>query len=85
MSYSRRRFLTDLLFVGGAVAVAAGMAATAEPQKTGGSAASASPTATPSASPTGLARPGQVVATPNLAPSYPTPGRMPAPRKTPKS
>ncbi|MFN8609890.1 MAG: hypothetical protein U0931_20285 [Vulcanimicrobiota bacterium] len=97
MSYTRRRFLTDLLFVGGAVAVAAGMAATAEPQK-------ADPKPTPSTCPTDVPMPGQMVANPKPSPtptsyakpgeamprpkpkpgpatSHPTPGRMVFPRK----
>jgi hypothetical protein len=90
MSYTRRRFLTDLLFVGGAIAVAAGMAATAEPKKTE---AKVTPSScpkdlpmpgqmvappSPSPSPTSYAKPGEVVArpSPQPTPNHPTPGRM---------
>lgn len=93
MSYTRRRFLTDLLFVGGAIAVAAGMAATAEPKKvepkvTPSTCPSDVPmpgqmVASPSPSPTNYAKPGEVVASPSPrpTPSHPTPGRMVMPRK----
>lgn len=70
MSYSRRRFLTDLLFAGGAIAAAAGLAATAEPVKS-----CPGPSVTPSGSPGDLPMPGQTVV-------RPSPGDSPKPRPT---
>ena len=81
--YHRRRFLTDLLFVGGALAAAAGLASTGQAQSK-----------TPSPSPTckkpdQRPMPGEPVAipTPNKPPvSYPMAGAPlppPPPKKKP--
>lgn len=79
MSYSRRRFLTDLLFTGGAIAAAAGLAATAEPEPPKISASPTTPSATPSASPSecpkDLPMPGQMIARPSPSPTA-TPNKI---------
>lgn len=74
--YRRRRFLTDLLFVGGALAAAAGLASTGEAQ-------SHTPTPRPSTSKTPEQRPmpGEPVAlpTPNQSPQNYPPAGAPMP------
>lgn len=66
-SYSRRRFLSDLLFVGGAIAAAAGLALTGESAE----APSPTPALTPKATSTcALPKPGERVAEPVI----PSPG-----------
>lgn len=79
MNYTRRRFLTDLLFVGGALTVAAGMAATAEPQKPNPQTGSGETIPSQSPSPPSTDCPKPEVGTqpsPRPTTSYPTPGRM---------
>ena len=58
--YRRRRFLTDLLFVGGALVAAAGLATTGEAQSH-----TATPKPTASKSPEQLPMPGEPVAVPS--------------------
>ena len=58
--YRRRRFLTDLLFVGGALAAAAGLASTGEAENH-----TATPKPTTSKSPEQLPMPGEPVAVPS--------------------
>ncbi len=57
--YRRRRFITDLLFVGGALVAAAGLASTGEAQSQ-----TATPAPTFSKSPEQLPMPGEAVAMP---------------------
>jgi len=64
--YRRRRFLTDLLFVGGALAAAAGLATTGEAQNH-----TATPRPTTSKSPEQLPMPGEPVALPSSSPTPP--------------
>ncbi|MFN8611424.1 MAG: hypothetical protein U0931_28015 [Vulcanimicrobiota bacterium] len=73
--YRRRRFITDLLFVGGALLAAAGLASTGEAQNQTPS-ASPSPS-TPRPSSTQMPMPGEPVAVPSSTPSpkvYPPAG-----------
>jgi len=89
MSYSRRRFLTDLLFAGGAIAAAAGLAATAEPESPKVSASPATASASPADCPKDLPMPGQMIARPSPSPTATPkkidhralPGGMPPPSR----
>lgn len=80
--YRRRRFITDLLFVGGALLAAAGLASTGEAQN---QTPSASPSSQPTCSttPGQLPMPGEPVAVPVVSPSpqnYPPAGAPPPPQ-----
>ena len=88
--YRRRRFITDLLFVGGALLAAAGLASTGEAQnQTPSRSPSSRPTSTKS--PEQLPMPGEPVAVPQnyppagapMPPEYnkPKPIRSPKPNK----
>jgi hypothetical protein len=82
--YRRRRFLTDLLFVGGALLAAAGLASTGGAQT---HSPSASPSTTPKCSNTQLPMPGEPVAVPSVTASpqnYPPAGAPPPVNYNPK-
>lgn len=79
-NYRRRRFLTDLLFVGGALLAAAGLASTGEANPGETPTPLQTPEVTPSPAPTcgtkpELPMPGEMVA--------PPPSPSPTPRRTP--
>lgn len=89
--YRRRRFITDLLFVGGALLAAAGLATTGEAQSHTASASPSSTPSTPKCSNTQLPMPGEPVAVPSVTASpqnYPPAGAPPPmnynPKPTPK-
>lgn len=77
--YSRRRFLTDLLCVGGALAAAAGLAATSAEAGT----PSPSPSTTPSTSPSQCPSPKATASPQVIEPRPPMPGYIEAAPRRP--